>query len=231
VVRGLRAEAPPGAAREIARPRGEDLFRESPLASISARRSIREFGSGAFPREALKEAVAAALTAPVPHGSRHETRPWLWTILQSFQVRNRLLTAMAAAWARDLEKDDVSPVVIERRRARSEALLGGAPVLAVPSVSLSRADEYPDEQRREAEREMFLLATGAAVQNFMLALHAQGFASCWVSSTLFCKEETRAALGLDSEWLPMGAVAAGPFPPGESPPRPTLDPEGRLRLL
>jgi coenzyme F420-0:L-glutamate ligase/coenzyme F420-1:gamma-L-glutamate ligase len=231
VVRGLRTESPPGAAREIARPRDEDLFRESPLVSISARRSIREFGSGPVPRDALREAVAAALTAPVPHGSRHKTRPWLWTVLESFPAKNRLLIAMGAAWARDLEKDGVSSEVIERRRARSEALLGGAPVLAVPSVSLGGADEYLDERRREAEREMFLLATGAAVQNFMLALHAQGFASCWVSSTLFCKEETRAELGLDSEWLPMGAVAAGPFPPGGSPPRPMLDPDARLRLL
>jgi coenzyme F420-0:L-glutamate ligase / coenzyme F420-1:gamma-L-glutamate ligase len=231
VVRGLRTESPPGAAREIARPRDEDLFRESPLVSISARRSIREFGSGPVPRDALREAVAAALTAPVPHGSRHKTRPWLWTVLESFPAKNRLLIAMGAAWARDLEKDGVSSEVIERRRARSEALLGGAPVLAVPSVSLGGADEYLDERRREAEREMFLLATGAAVQNFMLALHAQGFASCWVSSTLFCKEETRVALGLASEWLPMGAVAAGPFPPGGSSPRPMLDPDARLRLL
>lgn len=231
VVRGLRTDSPPGAAREIARPRDEDLFRESPLVSISARRSIREFGSGPVPREALREAVAAALTAPVPHGSRHETRPWLWTVLESFPAKNRLLTAMGAAWARDLEKDGIPPEAIERHLARSEALLGGAPVLAVPSVSLGGADEYPDERRREAEREMFLLATGAAVQNFMLALHAQGFASCWVSSTLFCKEETRAALGLDLEWLPMGAVAAGPFPPGASPQRPMLDPDARLRLL
>jgi coenzyme F420-0:L-glutamate ligase/coenzyme F420-1:gamma-L-glutamate ligase len=75
---------------------------------------------------------------------------------------------------------------------------------------------------------MFLLATGAAVQNFMLALHAQGFASCWVSSTLFCKEETRAALGLGEEWLPMGAVAAGPFP-GDAAPRPPLDPDAYIR--
>jgi coenzyme F420-0:L-glutamate ligase/coenzyme F420-1:gamma-L-glutamate ligase len=75
------------------------------------------------------------------------------------------------------------------------------------------------------------LATGAAVQNFMLALHAQGFASCWVSSTLFCKDESRAALGLEPEWLPMGAVAAGPLPPDSPPPRPRIDPEQRIRLL
>jgi coenzyme F420-0:L-glutamate ligase/coenzyme F420-1:gamma-L-glutamate ligase len=231
VVRGLRPGAAHGSAHELVRPPEEDLFRESPLLSISARRSIREFGSGAIPREALHEAVAAALTAPVPHGSRHRNRPWLWTVLESPAARRRLLGAMAAAWARDLEADGTPREIIRARRARSDALLGPAPVLAVPSVSLAAADEYPDERRREAEREMFLLATGAAVQNFMLALHAQGFASCWVSSTLFCKDESRAALGLEPEWLPMGAVAAGPLPPDSPPPRPRIDPEQRIRLL
>ncbi|HZA27431.1 MAG TPA: coenzyme F420-0:L-glutamate ligase [Actinomycetota bacterium] len=231
VIRGLRPEGPHGTARQIVRPRDEDLFRESPLASLSARRSTREFGLGSITREALQEAVAAALAAPVPHGSRHTTRPWLWMVLESSAARNRLLDAMGAAWARDLEADGVSRDVIDRRRAKSDALLGEAPVLAVPFLSMGRSDEYPDRRRREAEREMFLLATGAAVQNFMLALHAQGFASCWVSSTLFCKEETRRALGVGSEWLPMGAIAAGPVPSGHASPRPPLDPDAHLRLL
>lgn len=231
VIRGIRTEAPPGTAREIVRPRMEDLFRESPLASISGRRSIREFGAGPIPREALRAAVAAALTAPVPHGSRHATRPWLWMVLESSVARNRLLDAMGAAWARDLEADGVAQVEIDRRRAKSDGLLGEAPALAVPSLSLAKSDAYPDERRAEAEREMFVLATGAAVQNFMLALHAQGFGSCWVSSTLFCKEETQTALGLDPEWLPMGAVAAGPLPLEDAPPRPPLDPDTQLRVL
>jgi coenzyme F420-0:L-glutamate ligase/coenzyme F420-1:gamma-L-glutamate ligase len=231
VVRGVRPGGPHGLAAEIVRPRDEDLFRESPLASISARRSIREFGPGAVPRPVLEEAVAAALTAPVPHGSRHPTRPWLWMVLESAPAKKRLLDAMGAAWARDLEADGVAPSVIERRRARSDALLGAAPALAIPSLSVATSDDYPDQRRSEAEQEMFLLATGAAVQNFMLALHAQGFASCWVSSTLFCKEETRAALGLGSEWLPMGAIAAGLFPPGDPPSRPPLDPDVYLRIL
>jgi coenzyme F420-0:L-glutamate ligase len=231
IVRGLRPGAPHGFAQELVRPPAEDLFRESPLLSISARRSIREFGSGAIPREALYEAIVAALTAPVPHGSRHRSRPWVWTVLESAPARRRLLAAMAAAWARDLEADGASGDVIDARLARSDALLGAAPMLAVPSVSLGAADDYPDERRREAEREMFVLATGAAVQNFMLALHAQGYASCWVSSTLFCKDESRDALGLEREWLPMGAVAAGPLPADSPPARPGIDPDQQIRLL
>jgi coenzyme F420-0:L-glutamate ligase / coenzyme F420-1:gamma-L-glutamate ligase len=100
----------------------------------------------------------------------------------------------------------------------------------MPNLSLAHADDYPDERRRQAERDMFLLATGAGVQNFMLALHAQGYASAWVSSSLFCQDESREAAGLDPGWLPMGVVACGPRPEGSPPPRPPLDPGSHLRL-
>jgi coenzyme F420-0:L-glutamate ligase len=232
VVRGLRPpeDAPPGPARELVRARSDDLFRWSPLQAVSARRTIREFGEGELPREALLEAVAAALTAPVPHGSRHRSRPWAWVLLDRAAARRRLLGAMAAVWRRDLAADAVPEATITRRLTRSDAILATAPSLAIPFLSLGGADDYPDPRRREAERDMFLLSTGAAVQNFMLALHAQGFASCWISSTLFCKEESAEALGLGPEWLAMGSVACGRAPPGEPPPRPPLDPSAHVRF-
>jgi coenzyme F420-0:L-glutamate ligase/coenzyme F420-1:gamma-L-glutamate ligase len=137
---------------------------------------------------------------------------------------------MAEAWARDLRGDGTAETVIERRLRGSDAVLGAAPALIVPFVRTRGAHDYPDEERASAEREMFLLSGGAAIQNLLLALHAQGAASCWISSTLFCKEETRAALGLGDEWIPLGAVAAGPMPEGTPPPRPLLDVTEHLRF-
>jgi coenzyme F420-0:L-glutamate ligase/coenzyme F420-1:gamma-L-glutamate ligase len=223
VVRGVSFDASRGSgAAEVVRPPEEDLFRESPLQAIHARRSIRRFGPGEVPAEALKEAVRAACTAPAPH----HTRPWLFVALRSSPARRRLLEAMANAWTDDLKGDDTPPAVIERRLRNSDALLADAPVLIVPCVRLRGAHDYPDGERSQAEREMFLLSGGAAIQSLMLALHAQGLASCWVSSTLFCKQETREALGLDDEWIPLGSVAVGPPPPGGPPPdRPPLDVE------
>lgn len=230
VVRGLPQLGPDGPAGELVRPPEEDLFRTSPLLSISSRRTIREFGEGAVPRDAVVEAVAAALTAPVPHGSRSPTRPWRWVVLDRGSSRRSFLSSMAAAWERDLRSDGLPESRVAGRLRRSDALLGAAPVLAVPFLSVETADRYPDQRRREAERDMFLLATGAAVQNFMLALHAQGFGSAWVSSSLFCKEDAAEAVGLGVEWLAMGAVAAGPLPSKEPPPRPSLDPGDHLEF-
>jgi coenzyme F420-0:L-glutamate ligase / coenzyme F420-1:gamma-L-glutamate ligase len=64
----------------------------------------------------------------------------------------------------------------------------------------------------------------------LLALHAQGIASCWISSTLFCQQETRAVLSMGNEWFALGAVAAGPMPSGTPPPRAALDLGEHLRF-
>ena len=176
---------------------------------------------------AVVAAIAAACTAPAPH----HTRPWLFIALDRGPARSRLLAAMAEAWTADLQGDETADSVIERRLRKSDHLLARAPVLIIPAVRLTGSHAYPDAERGAAEREMFLLSSGAAVQNLMLALHAQGLASCWVSSTLFCKEETREALGLEEEWIPLGSIAAGRPPPGDPPPpRPPLDVTDFLRL-
>jgi coenzyme F420-0:L-glutamate ligase/coenzyme F420-1:gamma-L-glutamate ligase len=219
IVRGVDLAGTASPASSIVRERDEDLFRESPLQAIHARRSIRQFESGPVPRPALERAVLAACTAPAPH----HTRPWLFVALESEPAKKRLICAMAEAWEADLRGDGTSDPVIESRRAKSDALLFEAPVLIVPCVRLSGAHAYADEERAAAEREMFLLSGGAAIQNLMLALHAQGLASCWVSSTLFCKEETRHALSLPEDWIPLGSVAAGRPRAGEPPARPPLD--------
>jgi len=226
IVRGVETDAPASPASELVRPPQEDLFRESPLLSISARRTIRSFGPGAVPREIIEEAVRAACTAPAPH----HTRPWAFTALDGEPAKRALLAAMAQAWRDDLARDGVSEDVIARRIDRSDAVLGTAPVLIVPWIRFRGAHRYPDEERAHAEGEMFLLSGGAAIQSLLLALHAQGIASCWISSTLFCQEETRAVLSMDDEWFALGAVAAGPMPAGTPPPRPALDIGQHLRF-
>ncbi len=229
VLRGVRAGAPPGEAAELVRPPEEDLFRVSPSEAIAARRTVRSFARGSVPRELLLEAVAAALTAPVPHGSRLPARPWTWVALETASARTALLGAMADAWVRDLRGDGTPEDVIRRRLARSDALLGAAPALLVPFLSLEGSDHYPDPRRRTAERDMFVLATGASIQNLLLALSARGVGSAWVAASLFCRPVAAAAVGLLPDHLAMGVVAAG-HPPAEGlPPRPPIDPGPHLR--
>jgi len=226
IVRGLGPWEGAGSAADLVRAPADDLFRESALQSLHARRTIRTFGEGAVPRDVVSAAVAAACTAPAPH----HTRPWLFVALDTEPAKRGLLAAIAHAWRADLEGDGTPEDEIARRLARSDDVLGAAPALIVPFVRFDGAHPYPDAERAGAEREMFLLAGGAAIQTLLLALHDQGYASCWISSTLFCQAEARAVLGLDDGWYALGTVACGPMPKGgASRPRPPIDTSDFLR--
>lgn len=219
IARGFEGTGGEGCARALVRPAAEDLFRAGSVETVEARRSVRAFAPGEVPEEVIRRAVEAAATAPVPHGSR-VPHPWRFVWLRSPGARRAFLEAIEAAWRRDLDADGASPSAAGDRIARSREILGKAPVLLACFVSTAGADPYPDERRRRAERDMFVAASGAAVENLMIALAAQAVGSCWLSSTMFCPEEATSALGLGPEWVATGCVAAGYSASGASPREP-----------
>src|SRR5205807_709150 len=123
-----------------------------------------------------------------------------------------------------LRGDGFSEEQIARRVRRGEPLRR-APLLIVPCLEASAAHPYPDQRRAAAEREMFLVAMGAAVENLLVALAVEGLGSCWVSSTMFCRPVAAGALGLPAGWEPMGAVGVGhpAAPAAQRPPRDPAD--------
>jgi coenzyme F420-0:L-glutamate ligase/coenzyme F420-1:gamma-L-glutamate ligase len=223
VVRGfgqlVGTEPGPG-ARVLLRPADEDLFSlgtaEARASAITHRRTIRAFTDADVAPEAIRRAVAAAITAPAPH----HTTPWRFVEVRSEGARKALLDAMLDAWIQDLRGDGFSEQSIAKRVRRGD-VLRGAPVLVVPCLVMEGSHTYPDARRNAAEREMFVVATGAGVQNLLIALAAEGLGSAWISSTMFCRDVVRAVLDLPETWDPMGSVAVG-YPaeaPRDRPPR------------
>ncbi len=228
VVRGLdglvTADDGPGAAALI-RPADEDMFRFGSADVPQARRTVREFSAQPVDPAAVHRAVEAAFTAPAPHHSI----PWRFAILESERARRELLDAMLAAWRADLQADGFTADQIARRVRRGEPLRR-APLIIVPCLVAEAAHAYPDPRRSAAERAMFLVAMGAGVQNLLVTLAAQGLGSCWVSSTLFCPQVAIKALGLPSDWEPMGAVGVG-HPAAPASPRPDRDVSAFVRYV
>ena len=208
IVRGLEGVSGDGSAQELIRTPEEDLFAVAGVEVVEARRSVRVFAERPVPDEVVARAVEAAGTAPAPHGSRG-ARPWRFVWLKSPDQRATFLSALRGQWRTDLLSDDVDDETISRRLKKSDSILGQAPVLIACFVSLAAADRYPDERRARAERDLFVAAGGAAVQNLMVALAAQSVGSCWISSSLFASEMSARTLGLGAEWHALGCVAAG----------------------
>lgn len=211
VVRGLAPVDDASTARDLVRPLAEDLFRlgtdeavaQGRREAVLLRRSSRAFADAPVDLDALQRAVGVALTAPAPH---HST-PFRFGRVTGPR-RAALLDALADRWREHLEADGRPAAEVARRMGRGE-LLHRAPELVLAFRAGDGMHGYRDDARRHGERVMFTVAGGAAVQSLLVALAAEGLASCWVGSTIFAPDVVRRVLGLPPDWQPLGAVAVG----------------------
>ncbi len=217
VVRGLgqfvTADFGPGASAVI-RPLDEDLF---PLGTAEAiqqgrataaknRRTLRRFSDVAVDGGLIARAISAAITAPAPH----HTTPWRFLVLRAEPIRAKLLDAMRERWIADLQATpNAQPDSINKRIKRGN-ILYDAPVVVLGFIDLGAgAHQYPDAPRNAAERDMFMVSGGAAMQNLMITLAAEGAGSAWISSTMFCADVVNDILQLPATYQPLGALAVG----------------------
>jgi len=197
-----------------------EFVREADHALFRGRRSIRRYRPVPVPRDVLERVLAAATRAP----SAHNRQPWRFVILESRARKEDLARAMGARLRADRRADGDPDDVIERDVARSFARITGAPAVIAVALTLAEMDSYPDPRRAAAEHLMAVQGTAAAIQNLLLAAHAEGLGAAWMCAPLFCPETVTEALALPADWQPQALITLGfPADAGRERPRRPLD--------
>lgn len=162
-------------------------------------------------------AIEAAGWAPSPHGRQ----PWRFAIVESTERKSRLADAMAASWRDQLHLDQQAEAIVQIRLEKSRQRITTAPILLVACLYLADLDVYPDLERSEAERIMAIQSLGAAIQNALLSIYADGYDAGWMCAPLFCPEIVRDQLELPENHIPHAMIPVG---------RAAADPVRRPRL-
>ena len=189
------------------------------LEAIRTRRSLRQLDRRPVPRALIDEALALACLAPAPH----HTRPWRYVIVGEDR-RAELAERMGDAWRADLVGDGHPAELIEKLLAKSRRQIVEAPALILACLTHEGLRDWPDERRARNEWAMAQQSVGAGMQNLMLAAHALGLASYWISAPLFAPEAVRDALALPEDFVAQAFIVVGYPRPGAVPkPRPAAD--------
>lgn len=196
--------------------------------AIRERRSIRKYLPQEVPKEVLQEVLETALWAP----SGMNRQDWKLVIVGG-QERDRLMEIVAKS--QEYILPHLQALFSEKMIKISLQVFkdfGGAPVVVLVYIpqEIIHYDRSLDERGRfhlEFKRHSRLLSASALIQNLLLAAHAKGLGTCWMTGPLYLAEEINEFLGITDKEL-VSLVTVGH--PDQSPPAPPRK-EGILRWV
>jgi nitroreductase len=163
------------------------------IASLISRSSAKTYGDTAPTPEHLAQVLQAAVRAP-DHG---RLRPWRFMIIEGDQ-RRKLGDLLAASMLRRVAGLSEGDLQRERDKAMRAPLIILVACRVVPGTKVPAIEQ--------------VLATGAATQNILLALHALGYLATWKTGGAAYDPEFKHALGLAADDHIVGLVYTGRGP-------------------
>lgn len=148
--------------------------------------------------EQLNLAFQSAWAAP----DHHRLKPTRFMVVEKVH-RQEFGELLAKSFIQDCDANDMDQ--IEKIRQQ---------VFRAPMIVLALTEIKPHEKVPAFEQ---LLSTGASVQNFLLSLQAQGFASIWRSGVLVESKTLKQSLGLSEKDYISGIIYIGSNPRELSP--------------
>jgi nitroreductase len=141
----------------------------------------------------LEKILKAGLAAPSPNNSS----PWVISVITNGEVIQKMKAAVNEKL--DLMFSKISPdnqSTLDKVKIFSTIFANAPVVLAVFSKSyhapihdLLKEGDITPEQINKWRRYPELQATGALVQNMLLAATEEGLGSCWISGALLARKE------------------------------------------
>ena len=192
------------------------------LEAIKSRRTIRIFEDRIPPRETIQECLEAAAWAPNPTNQQ----PWEFIIATGKELEkiSEIILKIFPQRMKELDPYKGIPDPCEKRKNETfEKLLSAAKKEGMDpkemfkkNLSFYGAPVAVIFITYKMEHNLYRFSTTAALQNFLLAAHAKGLGTCWLSSVAACQEDLKGYLKVPEDKEILDGVALG-YPVKDSP--------------
>jgi len=181
---------------------------------IKSRRSIGNLSIPAPTESQIKAAIDCAVTAP----DHKKLQPWRFIVTQGNARHDLGRAFLAAAEAQAAQEGEA---LSEKSRQKTYNMPLRAPVIITVVTQMQVHKKVPPFEQ--------MLSTGAAVQNLILALKAQGFSTVWRTGLLCNEPAVKAYFGVGADDHVTAFVYTGSSP-CDMPTRKPIDIEPLLRF-
>lgn len=187
---------------------------EEMIGWINSRRSMGNLDLPAPTHAQIEIAIECATTAP----GHKKLRPWRFIVTQG-DARHELGNALvAAAQAKAVQEGET---LSEKDIAKTQAMPLRAPVIITVVTKIQAHKKVPPFEQ--------MLSAGAAVQNLILALKAQGFSTVWRTGLLCNEPAVKSYFNVGPDDYVTAFVYTGTSPKNE-PARKPIDIESLVRF-
>ena len=181
---------------------------------IKSRRSIGNLSIPAPTESQIKAAIDCAVTAP----DHKKLQPWRFIVTQGNARHDLGRAFLAAAEAQAAQEGET---LSEKSRQKTYNMPLRAPVIITVVTQMQVHKKVPPFEQ--------MLSTGAAVQNLILALKAQGFSTVWRTGLLCNEPAVKEYFGVGADDYVTAFVYTGSSP-CDMPTRKPIDIEPLLRF-
>lgn len=187
---------------------------EEMIGWINSRRSMGNLDLPAPTHAQIETAIECAATAP----DHKKLRPWRFIVTQG-DARHELGNALvAAAQAKAVQEGET---LSEKDIVKTQAMPLRAPVIITVVTKIQAHKKVPPFEQ--------MLSAGAAVQNLILALKAQGFSTVWRTGLLCNEPAVKSYFDVGPDDYVTAFVYTGTSPKNE-PARKPIDIESLVRF-